>query len=229
MKLPVLFLTICAIVMSCVPPLGAAPLVSETFDKLPSSEKWKADASVAVADGALVLTASGMNTGYANSAFVMTDGDPKLDFTAKPLEIELRDVAVGGTATPGDSVMVMIFSANSPGEGNSSSYLKLRLSDDGKLLLMCGAVGTKETTIHALAAKLTLPLKSIKLRFSATDFSITGTDAAQAFSGEGKWTEAFNVAAWTGSSPYLMFRSVRRPGEGQAEVKIGALTVTNVP
>ncbi|MFA6286499.1 MAG: hypothetical protein WC661_03875 [Opitutaceae bacterium] len=229
MKTPILFFKTGLFLAASVLSLNAAPILSEPFDKLPASEKWKADASVTVADGSLVLTASGMNTGYANSVFVMKAGDPRLDFTAKPLEIELRDVAVGGTAAPGDSVMVMIFSANSPGEGNSSSYLKLRLSDNGNLLLMCGAVGTKEATIHTLATKLTPPLKNLKLRFSATDFSIKGTDAAQEFSGAGKWTEAFNVAAWTGASPYLMFRSVRRPGEGQSEVKIGALTVTNVP
>ena len=209
--------------------MHAASLISEAFDALPAPDKWKADASVGVREGALVLTASGTNTGYANSAFVMKAGDPLLNFTAKPIEIEFRELAVGGTAGTGNSVMVMILSSDTPGEGKAASYLKLRLSDDGALLLMCGGAGAKESSIHSLSAKLVFPLKSLKVKLSATGFSIIGTDASKEFSGEGKWAPPFNVTVWSGAAPYLMIRSVRRPGEGQAEVKIGALVVANTP
>jgi hypothetical protein len=229
MKTPALFFKTTLLVAVSVMGLQAAPAMSESFDKLPSSEKWKSDALVSVADGSLVLTASGMNTTYANTAFTLKAGDAKLNFTTKPVELVFGDLSVGGTAAPGDSVLVVILSADTPGEGNSSSYLKVRLSDDGTFMLMCGAAGTKEATLHRLAAKLTFPVKTLKIKLTATDFSISGTDATKEFSGAGQWAAPFDPSVWTGASPYLMLRSVRRPGEGEAVVKVGALTVTTSP
>jgi hypothetical protein len=124
--------------------------------------------------------------------------------------------------------MVWIFSADTQGEGNSTGYLKLRLGDDGGLMLMHGAAGTKEVTIHRLASRLVFPVKSLKVRLSAADFSIKGVDAEREFSGAGKWGAEFNPAVWKGQSPYLQIRSVRRPGEGAAVVKVGALVMANV-
>lgn len=229
MKTPILILKTGLLSVCVLASLRAAPLISESFDTLPPPEKWKAAASASVKDGALTLTATGAAETYANAAFAMKAGDAGMDFTAKPVEIELRELDVGGTALPGDSVMVLIFSADTAGEGNSSSYIKLRIGDDGSVLLMCGAAGAKETTIHRLAAKLSFPVKSLKLRVSATEFSIKGMDATKEFSGAGKWTAEFNPAVWKGAAPQLMLRSVRRPGDGQAVVKVGALTVTNAP
>jgi hypothetical protein len=229
MKTPTLILKAGLIFACTVLSLRAAPIISETFDKPAVPEKWKADASVTVKDGALILTATGGAEIYANSAATMKAGEPALDFTAKPVEIEVRDLDVTGPGISGDGVMVWILSADTQGEGNSTGYLKLRLSDDGTLMLMYGAAGTKEVTIHRLASHLVFPVKSLKVRLSATDFGIKGSDAEREFSGAGKWGAEFNPAVWKGQTPYLQIRSVRRPGEGSAVVKVGALVVSNVP
>lgn len=229
MKIPASLLRALLLPVCVAVPLRAATLISETFDKPPSSETWKADAAAAVKDGSLVLVASGGPEAYANTSLTMRGGDAGLDFTAKPVEIELRELDVGGTVPPADAVMVLILSADSPGEGKSGGYLKLRIGGDGSLLLMCGGGGAKETTLHRLATKLEFPVKSLKLRLSASDFAVQGADAAKDFAGAGKWTPEFNLAVWKGAAPQLMLRGVRRPGEGQAMVKVGALAVANAP
>lgn len=229
MKPPPLLVKLTVLFACSLSVLSAAPIISETFDKPAVPEKWKADASVTVKDGALILTATGGAEIYANSAIVMKAGDPALDFTAKPVEIELRELDITGPGISGDGVMVWILSADTQGEGNSTGYLKFRLSDDGALMLMYGAAGSKEVTIHRLASQLVFPVKSLKVRLSATDFSIKGADAEREFSGAGKWTAEFNPAVWKGQTPYLQLRSVRRPSPGAAVVKLGALVVTNVP
>ncbi len=229
MKTPTLILKAGLVLACAVFPLRAAPIISETFDKPLAVEKWKSDAAATVKDGALVLTATGGAEVYANTGVVMKTGEPALDFTAKPVEIEVRELDITGPGKSGDGVMVWIFSADTQGEGNSTGYLKFRLGDDGALMLMYGAAGTKEVTIHRLASQLVFPVKSLKLRLSATDFTIKGVDAEREFSGTGKWGAEFNPAVWKGQTPYLQIRSVRRPGEGAAVVKVGALTATNVP
>lgn len=229
MKTPPLLVKLTVLFACSLSVLSAAPIISETFDKPAVPEKWKADASVTVKDSALILTATGGAEIYANSAATMKAGEPALDFTTKPVEIEVRELDVTGPGISGDGVMVWILSADTQGEGNSTGYLKLRLSDDGTLMLMYGAAGTKEVTIHRLASQLVFPVKSLKVRLSATDFSIKGVSAEREFSGAGKWGAEFNPAVWKGQTPYLQIRSVRRPGEGAAVVKMGALAATNVP
>lgn len=229
MKTPTLILKAGLVFACAVLSLRAAPIISETFDKPPAVEKWKVDPSVTVKDGALILTATGGVETYANSGIVTKAGAPALDFTAKPVEIELRELDLTGPGVSGDGVIVWVLSADTQGEGNSTGYLKLRFSDDGGLMLMYGVAGSKEVVVHRLASQLVFPVKSLKVRLSAADFSIKGVDAEREFSGAGKWTTEFNPAVWKGQAPYLQVRVVRRPGEGSAVAKVGALMVTNVP
>lgn len=85
------------LVFACaVFPLHAAPIISEASDKPRAVEKWKADAAATVKDGAWLLTATGAAEVYANAGGVMKAGDPALDFTAKPVEIEVRELDITG-------------------------------------------------------------------------------------------------------------------------------------
>ncbi|HEY9249938.1 MAG TPA: hypothetical protein VIO38_12440, partial [Rariglobus sp.] len=162
--------------------------VSETFDQKPDSAKWNVSPQAKVLDGELVLNASGPTDGFPTVAVMSKSGDAALNFTVKPIEIELTGISAGGTTAPANSVFMAILAADMANEMRARSYLKIRLSADGTLLLNCSDIGGDRSRETALANfKVTPPVRRLTLRLSGENFQIKGADAVRPFEQSGSW------------------------------------------
>jgi hypothetical protein len=206
-----------------------AQLVSETFDQKPDSAKWNLSPQAKVLDGELVLNASGPTDGFPTVALVAKSGDAALNFTVKPIEIELTGITAGGTAAPANSVLIAILVSDVLNEMRARSYLKIRLSADGMLGINCADITgdrSRETTLARF--QITLPVRRLTLRLSRENFHIKGVDAVRPFEQSGSWADKLDLAAWEGAKPFFIVKGVRRPGEGDAVVKLGGFTLNAV-
>lgn len=225
--------------MKTIPPLNSlvlfflsglvcaqAQLVEETFDGRPDPVRWNLNERARVADGQLVLAASGPTDRFAGAAMTSRKGDPALNFTAQPIEIELVDIGIEGTAIPAESVFMAILTSDVPNEIQARSFLKIRLSGDGLLLLNCADVGgdrTRETTLARV--RVTLPVRRLTVRLSRDNFHLRGFDAVRPFEQSGGWAGRLDMAAWDNASPHVIVKGVRRPGEGEIVVTLDDLNI----
>lgn len=223
MKSPILPTILFAVAGSVA---SAALPIKETFDQKPATELWHLNAQAKVLDGELILEASGPADGYPTTAISTKRGDSALNFVNAPIELDLAGIDVTGTATPAASVFMLIFSADNQNEMRAKSYLKIRLSGDGTLLLNCADIAgdrTRETTLQTV--KLELPVRRLTLRVSAEGFQLKGIDASRPFDHSAGWNGRLDLAVWKDSSPFITIKSVRRPGEGAVSAQLGEFTV----
>ncbi|MFA6961271.1 MAG: hypothetical protein WC205_11015 [Opitutaceae bacterium] len=210
---------------ACARVFAALP-IAETFDQKPAASLWSLSTQAKVLDGELVLAAAGPADGYPTTGITTKAGDPALNFLVKPIEIELSGIDVSGADVPANSVFMAIITSDFPNEMKARSYLKLRLSGDGTLLLNCAEIGgdrTRETTLQTLKVKL--PVRRLTLQISSNGFVLKGVDASRPFEQSAGWNERLDLTAWKGAAPFVIIKGVRRPGEGEAMVRLGEVTI----
>lgn len=203
-----------------------AQAVEETFDRRPDPVRWTLNERARVQDGKLVLAASGPIDRFAGAAMSSRKGDSALNFVAAPIEIELTGITVEGTARPAESVFMAILASDVANEIQARSFLKIRVSGDGMLVLNVPELGgdrTRETTVARV--RVTLPIRRLTIRLSEDNFHLRGFDAARPFEQSGTWAGRIELSAWDNSSPHMIVKGVRRPGEGEIMVTLDELVV----
>jgi hypothetical protein len=205
---------------------AALPIV-DLFDEKPQASLWNVSTQAKVLDGELILTAGGPAEGYQTTGITTKTGDKALNFIVSPVEVDLSGISVAGAEIPANSVFMAIISADFPNEMKARSYVKLRLSGDGTLMLNCAEIGgdrTRETTLQTL--KVNLPVRRLTLRLSSAGFVLKGMDASRPFEQSAGWNERLDLSAWKDSTPFVIIKGVRRPGEGEALVKLGSVSIS---
>lgn len=203
-----------------------AQIVAENFDQRPDPVRWKLSDRARVADGRLVLAATAPIERYATTSMISKAGDASLNFAAKPIEIEFTGIGVEGSAVPADSVFMAILTSDISNEMKARSYLKVRLSGNGQLLVTCADINGDRTRETTLARQVvTLPVRRLTLRLSRKDFYLKGLDAVRPFEQSGDLTGKIDIAAWDKVSPFLIVKGVRRPGEGEIVVTLDGLDI----
>jgi hypothetical protein len=223
MKFHPLLLAPCAL-LACSIALAELPMI-ETFNQKPASATWHMTPQAKVLDGELILDATGPSDGYPTTAMWTKAGNAEFNFTKGLVELDLSGIQVSGAGVPANNLFMAFLLSDSANETKARSYLKIRLSADGTLLLNCKATDGKahETTLQSM--KMTLPMKRLTLSVTLEGFLLKGSDAARSFEYSGGWNDRLDLAAWKESAPYVMVKGVRRPGAGAAFVRLGEVAV----
>jgi hypothetical protein len=230
--------TLCALPAMICSVLLAETVVSESFDRRLSDDLWNSSAGVRVVDGRLLLNATGVASRFGSAVLASRKGDARLRFTEHPVEIKLTDTRLDGSGEvkPGDCIFMTILSSDGADETRSAGFLKIRISDDGYLVLSgpslpgpgAGAGAEQKGESRLFIKKIVLPLEQLVLRVSSSGFLLDATDANGPVEGRGSWNGKFDLRPWAESSPFVIVKSVRRPAAGESTASIGGLEIRTI-
>lgn len=202
-----------------------AKTVNETFDGPLAKNAWNFLGSPATSEGTLTLTTGeGNESAYIDSGLVAKEGNPSLDFVQEPIEVELTDLTFGGSAEPQNRLFMLIIAADSPKETTATSYVKLRLSADGRAIVLAGGGGAAEKEI--LSTQVSYPVKKLTLKLTGEKAALAVESAGGNEKATGDLQGLIEPSAWGSANPFLVLKAVRRPGPGVTKVTIDGVKIS---
>jgi hypothetical protein len=202
----------------------AGTIIKEAFETLPDSPQWKVSGEV-VANGKLSFLAKGDETTFVNAMINTLMPVADLNFTTAPLEIQLADVMLGGTALADKQAFIVLVGTDKTSEADASGYIRLCFNGNGGIILSVGNASSGGKTL--VEKPVAFPIKKVRLLLKKEGYELEVTDASSELKVEGDWVDA-DMSAWKSAIPYLTVKAVRRPASGTCEASLGKLTVTKL-
>lgn len=215
--------------LACLCPFALhATTISESFDRKPDPKMWTLGAEARVLDGELLLTASGSAEGYPTTVMQAKEPQPALNFMEHFVRVTFTDLTVAGEGLPANNVFMAIIASNEPSEMRARSYIKLRISGDGLLMINCADLtGDRSRDVPLGNVQVKFPISRLELELTLDGFRLKGIAGSRPFEQSARWNGRVDMDAWAGVAPYFFIKSVRRPGEGYADVRLGEMTVVS--
>jgi hypothetical protein len=220
--------TICAVLLLVGMQSGVrAEAVSEDFDGSLSAATWTFLNKPKTADGALILaTGDADPQGYLDCGLVSREGNASLNFIEQPLEIRAEDVQISGSAQTDSRILQVIIAADSPKETQAVSYVKLRLSADGRATVTVGGAGSSEKSV--ISTGFSFPIQKLSLQLDGKEARLSIKTPHGDVKAEGELEGHLDAGAWSGAQPYLIVKATRRPSEGDCKVTLDSLAISPV-
>lgn len=199
--------------------------VEETFDESLPKTTWNLLGKPSTSEGTLILKGEeGDSQAYVDCGIIAKEGNPTLNFVQEPIEVSLSGLNFGGTAEDANRLFMLIIGSNSPKETQAASYVKLRLSADGRASVVVAEGGQPDHEV--LSTQVSYPIESLVLKLSATQVALTTKSTGAPDTTTGDLQGLFDPSAWTDASPYLVLKGVRRPSSGDCEVTLEDLKIS---
>ena len=206
---------------------AASPIFEESFKSQPDEVDWKAIGTPRVEGNKLVLEATGNEASFANTGLQRKSPMDELNFLQHPVEIELKNLVMGGLASPERQAFIVLLATDRSSETDAGAYLRLCVDGNGQvsLAVSSGEPGEGRTLSTLASGRVELPISHLSLRLTPEGYRLEYTDEAGSKELEGEWTEKLDQTLWQSSAPMFVIKAVRRPSEGTCEVSLGGLKI----
>ena len=199
--------------------------ISENFDGTLSRTAWTFLGKPKTADGMLVLaTDDAQPQAYLDCGLVGQTGEASLNFIEHPLEIVIEDVQFSGSAPAENRILQVIIASDSAKETQAASYVKLRLSADGRASVTVGGAGASEKTV--ISTGFSLPIQKLSLQLDGKNAHLAIKTPQGDVKVEGELEGHLDASLWSGAEPYLIVKAARRPSEGDCKVTLDSFSIS---
>ena len=173
------------------------------------------------------MKADGEEAAYVGASIQLDPPLAGLNFSKATVKVTLTDINLDGLAPPEKQVLVFLIGSDTASEVDATSYLRLCINGDGKVILSVpGEKKDGRNTDHPVFTRtVALPVKKLTLTIDRQGYTIEILDGAKPMTTVDKWGTAIDWTAWANITPDLVIKGVRRPSAGTCEATLGDLII----